>query len=147
VTDDIRAIIRLEASKGNEEVEWFHPVLLSNAHEDFRFPGDNSNNYLDKLASNYDYLVVVLEWRNSFNRRQSSHYRIDLKKQLDGWTKAKFLLQPDDIPVQLGKIKGELTKISNYFQKQENRQVFKELEEQANQAKKKSPKTKKSRKQ
>jgi hypothetical protein len=140
---NIKAVIRLESSKDHEEVIWSHPLLLSNGHEDFRLPGDNKNNYLDKLASSYDKLIVELQWQNSFQRRQDSKYVIDLKQQLDGWTNAKFLVHPDDISVQLGKIKDELTHIKDYFQKQENRQIFRELEEQAKKVKQKPVKRKK----
>ena len=137
---DIKAIISLEPNREDNAVTWIHPVLLSNNHEDFRLPGEN--NYLDKLASHFDKLIIELEWRNSFNNLRQKTFEIDLKRLHVGWTKAKFLVHPDDISVQLGKIKDELSHIKDYFQKQENRQIFKELEEQAKKVKQKSVKRK-----
>jgi len=79
---NIKAAIRLVSKTDNSEETWSHPVLLSNGHEDFRLPGDSNNNYLDKLASKYEKLVVDLEWHNSFRRRQNSKFVIDLRQQL-----------------------------------------------------------------
>lgn len=138
---DIKTIIWLEPSQEDNAATWVHPVLLSNTHEDFRLPGEN--NYLDKLAANFDRLIVELEWHNSFNKLSQKTIKLDLKRLHEGWTKVKFLVHPDDSSVQLGKIKDELSHIKDYFQKQENRQIFRELEEQAKKVKQKSVKRKK----
>jgi hypothetical protein len=103
---DIKAIISLEPKKEDNTATWIHPVLLSNSHEDFRLPGEN--NHLEKLASNFDNLIVELSWHNSFNKLRQKRIEINLKRLYEGWTKVKFLIHPDDVSVQLGKIKDEL---------------------------------------
>lgn len=138
---DIKAVISLEPNKEDNTATWMHPALLSNNHEDFRLPGDN--NYLDKLASNFDKLVVDLEWHNSFNKFREKTFKLDLKRLHEGWTNVKFLVHPDDVSGQLGKIKDELSHIKDYFQKQENRQIIRELEEEAKKEKRKPVKKKK----
>lgn len=126
---DIQANIFLEPNKGDDISTWRHPALLSNAYEDFRLEGDN--NYLDKLAANYDRLIVDLEWHDSLKRKETKKYEIDLKRLLEGWTKAKFLVHPDDLPIQLAKIRDELKAMNARQERQENRQIAMDLEKRA----------------
>ena len=83
------------------------------------------------MAANYDRLIVDLEWNDSLKRKKSKKYEINLKRQLEGWTKVKFLVHPDDLPVQLEKIRDELKKMNTRQETQENRQVSRDLEEEA----------------
>lgn len=124
---NIHAKMRLDSSTKHEEVAWSHPVLLSNAHEDFRPPGDTNNRNLDILTSTYDRVVVEMEWLNTFKHRQHSMSVINLKRLLDGWTRAGWLLPPAATGVELGKMKDELSKIASVLQNEDRRRTVEEF--------------------
>ncbi len=74
-------------------------MLLSEAHEEFYLPGREFN--LEKLAADFDKVVMKLQWHNTFKRKQETVYEIDLKRQKDSWYEAGLLLPPEDVPTQL----------------------------------------------
>jgi hypothetical protein len=112
---NIKAAFRLEPANGTEASTWLHPVLLSDAFEDFILPSREFS--LEKLASKHNKVIVDLQWLNAFKRKGEAKYEIDLKQQKEGWTEVGFLLHPDDTPTQLGKIKDELSQIRHHFDK------------------------------
>jgi len=115
---NIKAAFRLEPANGTETSTWLHPVLLSDASEDFVLPGREFS--LEKLASKHNKVIVDLQWLNTFKRKGEAKYEIDLKRQKEGWTEVGFLLHPDDTPTQLGRIKDELSKIRSYLDRIES---------------------------
>jgi hypothetical protein len=125
---DIKAEFWLEPAVGTTTSTWLHPVLLSNSFEEFFLPGREFS--LEKLASLHDKLIVNLQWVNAFKHVQKAKYEIDLKKQKDGWTNAGFLAHPEEISIQLGKIKDELNQIRRHFDRIKNEQIHKELLEE-----------------
>jgi hypothetical protein len=112
---DIKAVFWLEPSNGTETTTWRHPAMLSDASENFIPPGRQFA--LEKLAAQHDRMVVNLQWFNAFGRKYEAKYEIDLKRQQEGWYDVGFLVQLDDTPTQLGKIKDELSKIRSYLDK------------------------------
>lgn len=125
---NVRASISLAPPNGIEARNWQHPALISGAHEDFRLPGGEYS--LEKLASMHDKLIVALQWYNAFRHTQSAKYEFDFKEQKEGWVQSGLLVPPDDIPVQLGKIKDELSKIQEHLNAlQRQRQMGELLEE------------------
>ena len=121
----IEAAIYLEPAHDTERRIWHHPALLSGAHEDFRLPGGEYA--LEALASKYDKLVVDMHWRDTFKRSHHARYDIDFKKQKEGWFKVGLLVPPDDLLIQVGKIKDELSKIREGLEQVQRRHDMSEL--------------------
>lgn len=115
---DIKAVFWLEPANDTEATTWLHPVLLSNTFEDFVLPGRKFA--FEKLAAQHDRVVVNLQWFNAFKRKYDAKYEIDLKRQKEGWYEVGFLMQPDDIPTQLGQIRDELSRIRSYLDRIES---------------------------
>ena len=125
---NVKASISLVPPDGVDTSNWQHPALLSSTHEDFRLPSGEYS--LEKLASKYDKLIVVLQWHNAFRRTQSAKYEFDFKQQEEGWVQSGLLVPPDDVPVQLSKIRDELSKIRGHLDAlQRQRQMGELLEE------------------
>lgn len=125
---DIKVVFQLEPANGTEENTWLHPVLLSDTFEDFILPSREFA--FDKIVAQHDRLIVNLQWFNTFKRKCNAKYDIDLKRQKEGWYEVGFLVQPDDTPTQLGKIKDELSRIRSYLDRIENERTSRAIIEQ-----------------
>ncbi len=122
---EIKTVFWLDPANNTTTRTWLHPVLLSNAFEEFILPGNEFS--LEKLASEHERLIVDLHWLNAFGRGHNTKFEVDLRQQKEGWSKVGFLTRPDDIPIQLEKIKDELSKIRHHFDKIESERSMQEV--------------------
>jgi hypothetical protein len=101
---------------------WRTPILLPGIHEYFRLPGGEME--LTKLAAKHQNFIVEVTWQNSFRKELEQRYVINLKELQEGWFQSKWLVHPADTATQLGQIKEEIKKISNYLQRLENERIM-----------------------
>lgn len=116
--------------------EWRTPIILPGIHEDFRLPG--GENDLTKLVEKHQNFIIEVTWKNSFHKSNEKKYVINLKELKDGWFQAKWLIHPTDIATQLGNIKDEIKRVSDYLQRLDNERILEGLVEEDDEVLRKS---------
>ncbi len=107
---DVELAISLSPQHGKEVRVWRSPVMLASQTEYFLLPGDKLD-ALSELAKTHDQLLLEVRWKNVFNEEKANSSTHDLANLAEGWYKAGNLLQPEDIPEQLKKIREILDKV------------------------------------
>lgn len=118
----IKAKFRLEPANDVADVNWFHPVLISGAFEDFRMPGGKHS--LKRLSEEHDKLIIEMSWINSFKKKKEKKVVFDFKSMIEGWSEVRMLLPPEEISTQLGQIKDELARIKTIMQNLETERLL-----------------------
>lgn len=123
----VRAVVKLSTDIGNNSLIWEHPVLLSGEHEKFRLPGSSES--IKEIANHLGKLVVELKWENLLGKSRSRIVTFDIEDLRKGWFESRFIVPTEEIPVQLQRIKDELSRLNDRLQKQENLRMLQDLDE------------------
>jgi hypothetical protein len=122
----VKANMKLQSENSIEETNWNHPVLLPNDYADFRLLGGSSE--IKVISAQQATYLIDIEWFGLTNNKHKKVFFYDMRKLDEGWTKAQYLLRVQEIPVQLERIKDELTKIHSVIKSVDNRMFMKEAE-------------------
>lgn len=130
----VSAVVKLSTDIGDNSLIWEHPVLLSGEHEIFRLPGSSES--IKEIANHLGKLVVELKWENLLGQSRSRIVTVDIEDLRKGWFESRFILPTEEIPVQLQRIKDELSRINDHLQKQETLRMIQEFDESTGKEKK-----------
>jgi len=126
---NVESTMGLKPSESASEYLWRQPALLASVSAEFRLPTGETS--LEELASKYEGLVVNLKWTDMFMHKSSALFEINFVSLKESWTEAQWLIPPEEVPVQLGRIKDELRRIADRLQADGQARNMQSLLEQA----------------